>query len=425
MRLGCPSCGGQAEYEAATLRRGLIVCIYCDTISRVSEAGIVPTHDGGCERHPDVRVEEAPQQLSIAVRLPEGLVHLRLGDFKTLAIATSVPTLATTLWAGVGAGLLAFIGAGFIGVVGGIAYVKRFRKWSRPLIIEGQQLGPPSRLPVSEIRQLYATASRVTIAGQEVARACNVYALTGGGRRVHVFGPMSQPEVALEVEAVVENHLGIFDLAVEGESPDAAAGRAIVHAPAGTPASPPSSGCEGCGGAITLDEAAKRRGVAVCPHCNNLTLLYAPGSRQPLLGASDRAPKSRRFRVEDTPEALVVTGRDGIPRLRVTSDAITARGHEELARASIAAVFARPRAVKQGLAMSDLVGAFKGAIAQAARSGDIDLAHSLVRFSLVAKTESGEELSLLDDFEDALEVLEVRSAVSERLSLGAGGSGAG
>lgn len=343
MRLSCPSCASPVEYDAAGIRRGYVFCDACDTLARIDEDGLKTGADRPEEldRPDSVRVDRDGDDLTIRVRPPAGRRVLYLPELLIGLGAVIVPAGGLLCWepellctvcnpiALVVVGFMALLVALFIG-----SFASKLRSWLPPLKLRDGTLKwwvlRPHRVDTDRIRQLFVT--RVTNEATRIEGVpwVSLTALMDNGRRRVLLGTMQDPEDALYVEAVLENELGLFDLAVEGEAADK---EHAIDQEIDLDTIPDTVDCGACGAGLQVDDAARKRGVITCGYCQGLTLLYTSDGA-PVLGQGgwfarvydtiedgDRLVVQRlgdeQTMLEASPAGLVVREQERIPADRV------------------------------------------------------------------------------------------------------------
>lgn len=285
MRTACPNCGGTAEIQGEAIRLGLATCTYCDACIVVGSSEH-PLQQRIAAEKAKLKIRRVGNTLSITGRRPWG-GGARL-DSRELLIGGAFGAMAffmSCAGAGPMGGLLIGVMVTFfMGIVASF-----FRLYSPPLVLDSAQLksgllGANDYLR-EDIRQLYAVATVLGSGGPKDKGQLhnNICVLGRDGRREIIFGPAKNIEIALAIEQVLEDELGLYNLRVKGDE------RTKMSTHGRNVQAPQEGGalsCETCGVSFASSPADWQRGFIHCPYCEHLVGLYKDGGEGVVLGES-------------------------------------------------------------------------------------------------------------------------------------------
>ena len=232
MILQCTNCAGSVSAEETDIKKGYVVCGYCQCGLRIS--------------HSEVKnYEEAFNNL----QPPEGILVDRSKGYLKLQIPMLGGPNGSTLRT--------------VTLKDGI--IKRHREF----LVR-------TTFPVKDIKQLYLTVNTIDMQGEDT-QSINLYALMHDSQRLVIFWNFLNIESALYIEELFEIEIGILDLPVYG---DLFTGMEQTK-------SSSSSGklsCFACAAPLTINKDVKLRGFVECEYCQTITLLLTMPEYQEILG---------------------------------------------------------------------------------------------------------------------------------------------
>ncbi len=282
MLVACPNCGGTANIQAGALSKGLATCRYC-TAYIVVATSEHPMQQAIAKEKAKLRIKRKENSLSVTGRRPfggGGRLDKRECVIGGVAGLYVFPHLLGSDSSPLAAFVLAFLVFFIVGVVASF-----FRFYSPPLVLTEFELktglfGATDFLR-EEVRQIYAVATVLTSGkpGEKGSLHNNICVLTRDGRREVVFGPAKSIEIALAIEQVLEDEMGLYNLRVKGDERTENSG---FKPPASQ--SEDSKWCEVCGAALKPTSSDWDRGFTHCFYCDHLFALYKDGGQAVVLG---------------------------------------------------------------------------------------------------------------------------------------------
>jgi len=419
MLAACPNCGGTADIQGEAIRLGLATCTYCDAFIVVgtSEHPLQKRIEAEKAR---LKIRRVGDTLSVTGRRPWG-GGARL-DARELKIGGVFGVMAFFMSVG-GAGLGAAVMLGltvtfFMGIAASF-----FRFYSPPLVLDAVELKSgllgADDYRREDIRQLYAVATVIGGGGprDDGQLHNNICVLGRDGRREVVFGPAKNIEIALAIEQVLEDELGLYNLRVKGDE------RTAMSTPSRDVRTLREGGsltCETCGAGFSSGPADWQRGFIHCPYCEHLVGLYEDGGEGVVLGESEN-----RVSLNEVGSLLEIDAAVKAVIDPVSSEIRQGEGAsiDTIAFSDIAAV--RVRRVG-GLQLSGGSGVVQRMKQVQARSGDVsageifgaafsDMASD--SYSVLLQMKEGLDRVLVGNLQSAREALELRGRVSVALGL--------
>ena len=291
MLIACPNCGGTADIRGDAVAKGLATCRYCQAcvVVATSEHPLQQKID---KEKKKLIIRRKGNRVSVTGRRPwggGGRLDKRECVIGGIAGLFIFPYLASG-----GAGFLGSVIGAFVVflLVGVIASVFRF--YSPPLVLTEFELKPgllgASNFLREEVRQLYAVATVIVSGGpgDDGSLHNNVCVLTRDGLREVVFGPAKSIEVALAIEQVLEEELGLYNLRVKGdertENETTKTGALEAQSSLQSFRRGDSMPCEVCAAMLAPSSRDWDRGFTNCFYCDHLFALYQDGGQNVVLG---------------------------------------------------------------------------------------------------------------------------------------------
>jgi hypothetical protein len=315
--------------------------------------------------------------------------------------------------------LFTFIGWFAISAVFGV-----LKKYLPPLTLDEEYVKSgmlmTAKLHRQDIRQIYTAVVNIQRGNSHSFEACNVCVFTRDGEQSPLIGPVKNLEVGLAAEEILEKELGLFNLNVFGD-----------NANPGSPFHPASAAeetvprdnehCDTCGSEVQFDEESRDVGYALCPHCQHITLYYAPGG-EPILGPGDRSHSSGNTVQEEGGMLQVASD----PAFFVDSDRKLVGwnpGQNEMSLIpfdSIAHV-----GVRSVGGFTRTAGLFKGLKSRMAHSGDITggslllsmagVSESSLKFSVVLHLKEGHPRVIVEDISNPSQAISIQRNVLDAI----------
>ncbi len=284
MLAACPNCGGTAEIKNEAIREGLATCTYCHAHIVVASSEHPLQLKIEAEKA-KLKIRRKGDTLSITGRRPFGggqrldLRECVIGSVPGIYVCGTVFLSSGNPLAALIAGFVVFL---LVGVVASF-----FRFYSPPLILtpfqlESGLLGANDYLR-DEIRQLYAVSTILDgdRPGSVSTVHHNICVLARDGRREIIFGPARTIEIALAIEQVLEDELGLYNLRVKG---DERTETVDSDRPRQTLKLGDTMVCQVCAAESKPSAEDWKRGFLNCDYCDHLSALYEEGGARVVLG---------------------------------------------------------------------------------------------------------------------------------------------
>lgn len=336
LKLYCTMCAASLDADDLAIRRGIVTCQYCSTLLRITPKGTEAYQDEIEHRPPPpgIKVTHAsPNQVSITVPRSKGMASVinkrevikgaKIGTGLILALSGLIVLFGlalTLIGLPLGMALLpmacnVFLWGIIPAILISIFIVGAAQKTLPPFEIKDDIIYPSmmgsKKLHKNNVKQIYAAVAKLNTGQGEPVTSASIYALTENGKRVPLVGPVTDEEMALQLEEIIEVELGIFNLPVYGDADLPRQTDLSKVESTAVPEPIEDLVCDYCGIGLKETPEARKRGFIVCEHCTGLTLLYVPGSERPVLGLPEKNLADGQYRVEHKSQGLAIYPQKG------------------------------------------------------------------------------------------------------------------